>query len=137
MEVPSDRYYTKTHEWAKPEDGTVRVGITAYAVEQLGDITYVEVKPVGTEVKKGEALGFVESNKAVEDIYAPISGRIVEVNSEAGVAQEGQEAAGRLELITEDPYGGGWIVAIETSDPSEIQELLKPEEYEELLKREH
>lgn len=139
-EVPKDRRYTKTHEWAKLEEGgsRVRVGLTKHAVEQLGDLTYVEVKPIGTEVKKGEEMGLVESNKAVDHIYAPISGKIVEINSDAGVIEEGgTEITGELEIISEDPYGNGWIAVLEPVNlEEEWDTLLSPEDYEKLLSEE-
>ena len=137
-QVPRDRKYTKTHEWAKLEDGRVKVGLTKHAIDSLGDLTYVEVKSIGTEVEKGGELGLVESNKAVEHIYAPVSGRVVELNSEAGVIEEGgTEIAGELEVISEDPYGQGWIVVLEpTKLEEEWDQLLSPEEYEKLLAEE-
>ena len=137
-QVPRDRKYTKTHEWAKLEDGRVKVGLTKHAIDSLGDLTYVEVKSIGTEVEKGGELGLVESNKAVEHIYAPVSGRVVELNSEAGVIEEGgTEITGELEVISEDPYGQGWIVVLEpTKLEEEWDQLLSPEEYERLLAEE-
>ncbi len=134
--IPDDRRYTKTHEWAKMEGDLVRVGITDHAVEELGDVTYVEVKRVGTRVAKGEPMGFVESNKAVEDIYAPVSGEIVEVNAAAGVAEEGREVESAPDPVSEDPYGSGWIAAIRPDDPSEYSGLLSPEDYRKLLEEE-
>ena len=137
-QVPRDRKYTKTHEWAKLENGRVRVGLTRHAIDSLGDLTYVEVKSIGTEVEKGGELGLVESNKAVEHIYAPVTGRVVELNSEAGVIEEGgTEIAGELEVISEDPYGPGWIVVLEpTKLEEEWDQLLAPEDYEKLLAEE-
>ncbi len=137
-QVPRDRKYTKTHEWAKLEDGRVRVGLTKHAIDSLGDLTYVEVKSIGTEVERGGELGLVESNKAVEHIYAPVSGRVVELNSDAGVIEEGgTEITGELEVISEDPYGQGWIVILEpTKLDEEWDQLLSPEEYEKLLAEE-
>ncbi len=137
-QVPRDRKYTKTHEWAKLEDGRVKVGLTKHAIDSLGDLTYVEVKSIGTEVEKGGELGLVESNKAVEHIYAPVSGRVVELNSEAGVIEEGgTEIAGELEVISEDPYEQGWIAILEpTKLEEEWDQLLSPEEYERLLAEE-
>ncbi len=136
---PRDRLYTKSHEWVKLEDDIATVGITSYAVEQLGDITYVEVEPIGTKVKKGEPLGDIESSKTADKIYAPISGLIVEVNKDAGVStsdEEGNEEG--LEKISEDPYGEGWIVKIRVEDTAkeEIKDLMNAEQYEEFLKRE-
>ncbi|MCS7103682.1 MAG: glycine cleavage system protein H, partial [Candidatus Korarchaeum sp.] len=89
MRIPSDRFYTKTNEWVKISGNKAIVGITSYAVEQLGDITFLEVKPVGSKVRKGERIGVVESSKTTEKIYAPVSGEIIEVNRGAGVLEEG------------------------------------------------
>ncbi len=137
-EVPKDRYYTKTHEWLSIVSGNVvRVGITHYAAHQLGDLTSVEVKPVGTEIKKGEPFGVIESAKAAEYLYSPVSGRITAVNKEAGVTEEKEEAfvVGELERITEDPYGEGWLIEMEATNlDAEIKDLLTQEEYEEYLK---
>lgn len=132
MEIPLDRFYTKTHEWVKISGNKAIVGITSYAIEQLGDITFLEVKPLGTRVRKGEKIGVVESSKTTEKIYAPVSGEIVEVNREAGVVEEGSsEVPIGLERIVQDPYGGGWIVAliVEEEVSSELSDLLKAEEY--------
>lgn len=137
MSVPADRYYTKTHEWALPLSGKrIRVGITKHAVEELGDITYVEIKPIGTRIKAGEPIGTIESNKATEKIYAPVSGVIVERNKDAGVVEEGsgEFGAGELEKIADDPYESGWIAEIEADNPDELKSLLKAEEYEKMLK---
>jgi len=137
-EVPRDKYYTKTHEWLSIVSGRrVRIGITHYAAHQLGDLTSVEVKPVGTEVRKGEAFGVIESAKASEYLYSPVSGKIILVNKEVGVVEEGEEAfvTGELEKITEDPYGEGWLIEVEASDlEAEIKDLLTPEEYSSYLK---
>ncbi|MDK2372011.1 MAG: glycine cleavage system protein GcvH [Candidatus Korarchaeota archaeon] len=135
-EVPEDRYYTKTHEWVKLEGDTARMGLTSYAVEELGDITYLEVKPVGTKVSQGEPIGLVESSKTTEKIYAPLSGEISELNREVGVVEEGSdEIPMGLEMITEDPYGEGWIIVIKVGPEAEkeIKNLLSPEEYKKLL----
>ncbi len=135
-EVPGDRYYTKTHEWVKLEGDTAIMGLTSYAVEELGDITYLEVKPVGTKVSQGEPVGLVESSKTTEKIYAPLSGEISELNREVGVVEEGSdEIPMGLETITEDPYGEGWILVIKMGPEveKEIKNLLSPEEYERLL----
>ncbi len=136
QEVPEDRYYTKTHEWVKLEGDTARMGLTSYAVEELGDITYLEVKPVGTKVSQGEPIGLVESSKTTEKIYAPLSGEILELNKEAGVVEEGSdEIPMGLETITDDPYGDGWILIIKvgTDVDKELRNLLSPDEYRKLL----
>lgn len=135
-EIPEDRYYTETHEWVKVSGEKAKIGLTSYAIEELGDITYLEVKSIGTHVKQGEPLGFVESSKTTEKIYAPLSGEIVELNKEAGVVEEGgEEIPIGLELISEDPYGDGWILILKV-DPNveeELKNLLSPEDYRKLL----
>ncbi len=118
--VPKELLYTKSHEWVKREDGTVRVGITDYAQKKLGDVVYVEFPQVGTKVKKGEAVVTVESVKAAESVYAPVSGEVVEVN-EALSSSPG--------TVNQDPYGEGWLFVLKMDDPAELEELLGPEEY--------
>ena len=107
MDIPKDRFYTKTHEWALPEGDTVLVGITDYAQDALGDVVYVELPEVGRVVEKGEAVAVVESMKTASDIYAPVAGEIVEVN----LALEKTP-----ELVNQDPYGEGWFMVIETTE---------------------
>jgi len=123
--VPKDLLYTKDHEWVRLEDGRARVGITDHAQKSLGDIVYVELPPVGKEVKKGERTATVESVKAVGEIFAPLSGKVVEVNTTVTQSPD---------LINKDPYGQGWLFVLEISDRAEIGSLLAPEAYEELLK---
>lgn len=121
--IPESLRYTKEHEWVKDEgDGTVRVGITDYAQNQLGDVVFVELPQEGAEVSAGDSFAVVESVKAVSDIYAPVSGRIVAVND----SLEDQP-----ELINEDPYGKGWIAVIEMRDPSELEQTLSADDYKE------
>ena len=105
--VPDDLRYTKDHEWAKLESGKLRIGITAFAVEQLGDITLVELPKVGTKVEAGKAFGTVESVKTLSDLFSPVAGTVVEVND---------KLASNPELVNEDAYGKGWMVVIETAD---------------------
>lgn len=124
--IKTDRRYTKTDEWAKMEDGKIREGLTDYAQKELRDIVGIELPEVGRECRKGESIGVVESIKATADIYAAVSGRIVEVN---------EKLAMQPELINKDPYGEGWIVVIEPSNPKEYEELLTPEEYAEHVKK--
>ncbi|MEM1520968.1 MAG: glycine cleavage system H protein [Candidatus Korarchaeum sp.] len=140
MEIPSDRFYTKTHEWVKIYENKAIIGITSYAVEQLGDITFLEVRPIGTRVRKGERIGVVESSKTTEKIYAPVSGEIAEINREAGVTEEGSsEVPIGLEKITQDPYGEGWIVALIIGEEasSELSDLMKAEEYAKYVEESH
>lgn len=121
MELPDDLKYTKEHEWVFVEDKVATVGITDHAQEQLGDVVFVELPAVGDQVTKDEAMGVVESVKAVSDVYAPVSGKVVEVND---------DLPDSTEMVNEDPYGDGWMVKIELSDPSELEDLLTAEEYE-------
>ena len=123
--VPKELLYTKDHEWVRLEDGRARVGITDHAQKSLGDIVYVELPPAGKEVKKGERTATVESVKAVGEIFAPLSGKVVEVNTTVTQSPD---------LINKDPYGQGWLFVLEISDRAEIGSLLAPEAYEELLK---
>lgn len=109
-EVPEGLGYTKDHEWAKVEGRRARVGITDHAQHELTDVVYVELPPVGKVVKRGEELGVVESVKAASEIYAPLSGKVVEVNK---VLEE------RPELVNQSPYGEGWIVVLEVADTDE------------------
>jgi glycine cleavage system H protein len=127
MEFPEDLRYTEQHEWARVEDGRVRVGITDYAQDALGDVVYVEVPEVGTEVRAGEPFGEVESTKSVSDVYAPVSGVVVERNA---------ALADSPELVNEDPYGDGWMIVIEPSDPSELEGLLDASSYRRFTERE-
>ncbi len=120
MNFPEDLRYTKDHEWARSKGGRVVVGITEFATDQLGDVVYVELPAVGEQVKKGEAFGVVESTKAVSDLYAPVSGKVVEINSPLVDAPEG---------VNDDPYGEGWMIAIEPSDPKELDLLLDAKAY--------
>jgi len=123
--VPKELLYTKDHEWVRLEDGRAWVGITDHAQKSLGDIVYVELPPVGKEVKKGERTATVESVKAVGEVFAPLSGKVVEVNTTVTQSPD---------LINKDPYGQGWLFVLEISDRAEIGSLLTPEAYEELLK---
>lgn len=124
MEIPEDRRYTEEHEWTLPEEGgRYRVGITDYAQDALGDVVFVELPEAGREVEGGEAFAEVESTKSVAEVYAPLAGRIVEVND---------RLADHPELINQDPYGEGWFVVIEASDPGAYEGLLGGEAYREL-----
>ncbi len=120
--------YTKTHEWVEVIEGNrVRMGITDHAQEQLGDIVYIELPEVGKEVKKGEELTTIESVKSAEEIYAPVSGKVVAVN---------EELSDHPELINEDAEGKGWIAEMEMSDPKELDELMNKEEYDKFVEEE-
>ncbi len=126
MEIPSNLRYTKEHEWVRvEEDGTVTVGITDYAQEQLGDIVYVELPEVGDDpVSKDEPFAVVESVKAVSDVYAPVTGKVKEVNDELPNSPE---------AMNQEPYGDGWLVIMELEHSSELDDLLSPEDYQALL----
>jgi glycine cleavage system H protein len=121
MEYPSDLKYTRQHEWAAIEENNrVRVGITDYAQDALGDVVYIDLPEEGIEVRAGEAFGEVESTKSVSDLYSPVSGRIVERNS---ALEESPE------LVNQEPYGEGWMVVIEMADAGDLDDLLDAEEY--------
>jgi glycine cleavage system H protein len=124
MNVPDDLRYSADHEWARVEDGKVRIGITDYAQDTLGDVVFVQVPEVGTKVEAGAAFGEVESTKSVSDVYAPVAGTVVEVNPDL------VDAPNRL---NEDPYGEGWICLIEPDDPSAVEALLDAEAYRALV----
>jgi len=127
-EIREDLYYTKEHEWAKIEGEVVRIGITDYAQKQLRDIVYVELPEVGKKVKYMETIGTVESVKAVSEVYSPVSGEVIEVNSELENSPE---------LVNQDPYGQGWIAVIKPDNLNEdIKKLLTAEKYAELIKEE-
>ncbi|HEX2273002.1 MAG TPA: glycine cleavage system protein GcvH [Acidimicrobiales bacterium] len=124
MDVPDDRRYTNDHEWALLEDGRVRVGITDYAQDALGDVVYVKVPEAGTAVTAGGAFSEVESTKSVSDIYAPVAGTVVAVNT---------ALADLPQAVNEDPYGAGWICVIEPEDPAAYEGLLDAEAYKALI----
>ena len=129
METPDNLKYTREHEWVKLEEGkkNIIVGLTEYAQEQLGDIVYVELPSVGEEVGKDDPMGVVESVKAVSDCYAPLSGKIVEVND---------LLADNPETINEDCYGEAWLVKIEVKDSSELESFMDNVEYETFVSEE-
>ena len=122
--VPKDLKYTREHEWAKQDGDRVRVGITAYAQEQLGDVVFVELPKVGAKVAASKNFGVVESVKAVSDLFAPVSGEVVEVNGELGQ---------KPETVNQDPYGKGWMLVVKPSSKGEWDQLLTAQQYEELI----
>lgn len=124
MLVPDDLRYSTDHEWARPGEGRVRVGITDYAQDALGDVVFVDLPAVGKVVSAGDVLGEVESTKSVSELYAPVSGRVVEVNAALGDAPE---------RVNEDPYGQGWICDIEVSDRASLEALLDADAYRQLI----
>ena len=124
-QVPEDLKYTEEHEWVRVLDGNrVEVGITDFAQSELSDIVYVELPEVGREVRKGEAVATLEAVKTVAEVYSPVSGKVVEVNTALEEAPE---------RINQDPYGEGWIFRMEITDPGELESLLSPEQYRELI----
>jgi len=122
FEIPDDRRYRESHEWAHAEDDVVRIGISDFAQDELGDVVFVELPDVGESIAAEEAFGVVESIKAVSDVYAPVSGEVLEVN---------ETLFDRPELVNEDPYGEGWMLAVEPDDEDELDALLDADEYRE------
>lgn len=124
MDFPEYMLYTKTHEWTKKEgDNKARIGITSHAQSELGDVVYVELPALDRIVKAGEACTVVESVKAAYDIYAPVSGKVIETNN---------DLESNPQLVNEDSYGKGWFFIIEMEDPQELTKLLSNKDYEEL-----
>lgn len=122
MSTPAkDLRYTNDHEWVEPRDGVVRIGITDYAQDALGDVVYVAIPTIGEMVAAGASFGEIESTKSVSDLYAPVSGTVVAVNT---------RLADQPDLINSDPYGDGWICEIEPSNPEQIAALLTAVDYE-------
>ena len=127
MEFPEDLKYSKEHEWVLVEGNVATIGITDYAQEQLGDIVFVELPAIGDKVSKEDNFGVVESVKAVSDVYAPVSGKVLEVND---------DLPENPEMLNEDPYGDGWMIKVEMSDREEIDDLLTAAEYEQYVAEE-
>ena len=127
MGYPIQYRYTKEHEWVDLDGTLAKIGITDHAQSELGDVVFVELPAVGTAVSQGDALGTVESVKAVSDVFAPIAGKVVEVNSELESAPE---------TMNTDPHGAGWLVVLEVSDPSQVDSLLDAAAYEKLIAEE-
>ena len=127
MVVPEELNYTREHEWVARTGDTVRVGITDYAQQQLGDVVFVQPPAVGDTVQVGDPVGEVESTKSVSDIYAPVNGEVVAANS----ALEDHP-----ELVNSDPYGEGWIFEVRVADPAALDPLLAAEDYRELTEQE-
>jgi glycine cleavage system H protein len=122
MEFPEGLHYTQEHEWLRVEDGVGIVGITDFAQHELGDVVFVELPTKGTRLAKGQTFGAVESVKAVSDIYAPVGGTVLEVN---------EEIEEKPELVNEQPFGAGWLIKIQVSDPAEIADLMDAQAYRE------
>ena len=127
-EIPGDLKFLKSHEWARVEgDGKVTIGISDHAQGLLGDLVYVELPTIGDRVEAGNACAVVESVKAASDVYSPVTGKVVEVNN---------ALSDKPETINEDAYGDGWIFVIEAEEPEQLNELLDPDAYAELLEDE-
>ena len=124
MNIPQELKYSKDHEWVKVEGSRVTIGITDYAQSQLGDVVFVELPELGAEVAAGAGFSVVESVKAVSDIYAPVSGKVIEIN---------EALADTPEIVNQSPYDEGWIVVLEIADPTELNELLDSEAYAQLM----
>ena len=127
MDFPDELKYTEEHEWVLVEDDIVTIGITDFAQEQLGDVVFVELPEVGDDLEAGKSFGVVESVKAVSDIYAPVSGEVVEIND---------ELPNEPEIINSSPYDDGWLVRLKLTDPSELDELMDADAYQEFIEQE-
>lgn len=127
MEYPDDLKYSKEHEWARAADGRVTIGITEYAQDSLGEVVYVELPRTDSEVSKEATFGVIESVKAVSDLYSPITGKVVEVNS---------ALIDTPEMVNSEPYGDGWLIVAEPEDVAELDELMSAKEYEEFVESE-
>jgi glycine cleavage system H protein len=121
--VPGDLRYTKDHEWVRVEGDTATIGVTDFAAGQLGDVVFVDLPAAGKTVEQFATFGVVESVKAVSDLYAPVSGEVVEVNQELG---------GSPELVNSDPFGAGWMIKVRLGDATQVDGLLDPAGYEQL-----
>ena len=127
MMVDTNARYLKSHEWVKQDGNTFSVGLSAYALEQLGDIVYVELPEVGAGFEKEDVFGVIESVKAASDMYAPISGKVVEVN---------EEVPDNPDMLSKDAYGTGWMMKIEVADPAELDTLMDAAAYQQFLETE-
>jgi glycine cleavage system H protein len=123
-EYPKNLKYTKDHEWARQEGKSVVIGVTFHAQDALGDVVYVELPKVGDALTAGQSFGVIESTKAVSELFAPISGRVVKVNDALSSAPQ---------TVNSDPYKAGWILEVEPTDPAELSKLLDADAYEKLL----
>ena len=121
--VPADLRYTKDHEWVKVDGDTATIGVTDFAANQLGDVVFVDLPPAGRTVEQFATFGVVESVKAVSDLYAPISGEVVEANG---------DLSGKPELVNSDPYGAGWMIRVRLGDATQVAGLLDAAAYEQL-----
>ena len=124
MNVPDNCKYTDKHEWIRIEDGEAYIGITDYAQGELGDIVYIEIETEGEKLALGEAFGTIEAVKTVSDLFMPVSGEVLEFNS---------KLEDEAELVNTDPYGDGWMIRVSIDNPSELEDLMSPAQYEELI----
>jgi glycine cleavage system H protein len=124
MHVPDDLRYSTDHEWVRPEGAQVRLGITDYAQDALGDVVFIDLPDVGARVEAGASMGEIESTKSVSDIYGPVAGTITEVNG---------DLSDNPERLNEDPYGEGWICVLAVDDPSQVEALLDAAAYRALI----
>jgi len=124
MNIPEELKYTEEHEWVKIEDNIATIGITDFAQGELGDIVYLEIDSLDSEIALNEVFGTVEAVKTVSDLFMPVGGKVIEMNS---ILED------KPELVNEDPYGEGWIIKIDISDLSEVDNLLSPEEYKNMI----
>jgi len=120
FDIPEDCRYLDSHEWARRQNGTVRIGISDFAQDELGDVVFVELPSEGDALSKDDDFGVIESIKAVSDLYAPVSGEVTATN---------EDLIDVPELVNDDPYGDGWMIEVELADESELEELLPAEEY--------
>lgn len=124
MNIPADLKYTKDHEWVRVEGTTATIGITDFAQGELGDIVYVEVETVGEDLDQEAVFGTVEAVKTVSDLFLPVSGNILEFNT---------ELESEPEVVNTDPYGAGWMIRVEISDPTQLEELMDSQQYKDLI----
>lgn len=124
MSIPEDLRYSSDHEWVRNEGDLLRVGITDFAQDNLGDVVFVQLPEVGAVLSAGSSFGEIESTKSVSDLYAPVDGEVVEVNG---------ELENRPELVNSDPYGDGWICVVRPADPSQVAGMLDPAAYQALI----
>ncbi|AEG61488.1 glycine cleavage system protein GcvH [Desulforamulus ruminis] len=124
MNIPAELKYSKEHEWVKVEGNRATIGITDFAQESLGDIVFVELPAVGDELEREETFGVVESVKTASDLYSPVSGKVVEIN---------EEPVDSPEVVNQDPYGKGWMIVIEMTEPAQLDDLMTSEQYKAMV----
>lgn len=124
MKIPENLKYTKDHEWLRVEEGCAYIGVTDFAQRELGDVVFVEIETEGEKLDKEEVFGTIEAVKTVSDMFMPVSGEVLEINPKIDDEPE---------LVNKDPYGEGWLIKISIADSSELEELLTPEQYNDLI----